>query len=138
MTSSSPNSSRRQPISRTVSRPPDGAEIIRLLLSHVRSFVDVNLLRKTIAGMPGVQAVQFRPEGQGTFTAFVTYEGMVPFAVHLSERLSHRSGGVLPAHVTVEEYESAPASTIPSRRLPGARAALGMPTFGGSDSPGAA
>jgi len=119
--------------------PLDGAEVIRLLLSDVRSFVDVNLLRKTIAGLPGVQSVQFRPEGHGTFTAFVTYEGMVPFAVHLNERLARRSGTVLPSHVTIEEYESRPASTVPARRVPGARSAAAVePVERGSDAPSAA
>lgn len=101
----------------------EGAEVIRLLLTDVRSFMDVNLLRKTLAGMPGVQSVQFRPEGHGAFTAFVTYEGMVPFAVHLNERFSRRGGSALPARVSIDEYESRPASTVPSRRAPGARAA---------------
>ena len=123
----------------TTSQPFDGAEVIRLLLTNVRTFMDVNLLRTTIASMPGVQSVQFRPEGQGSFTAFVTYEGMVPFAVHLNERFSRRGGVALPAHVTIDEYESVPASTVPARRTAGGRtASTALLVKPGSDAPSAA
>jgi hypothetical protein len=122
----------------TTSRPSDGAEVIRLLLTDVRSFMDVNILRKTIGSLPGVQSVQFRPEGRGTFTAFVTYEGMVPFAVHLNERVSRRGGSTLPAHVIITEYESRPASTIPARRTPGARGVSSSVIDPDTDAPSAA
>jgi hypothetical protein len=102
-------------ISRTLSgRTFDGPEVVRLLLANVQSFVDVNHLRKTFAGLAGVQSVQMRPEGRGAFTAFITYEGMVPLAVHLNELLSRR-GDTLPAHVTIEEYESGAPAAMPVR-----------------------
>jgi hypothetical protein len=73
-------------------------ELIELRLSEIRSFSDVNIVRKAVLGLPGVTDARMRATGGGNVALIVSYSGMVPFAVHLAELLRAR-GRALPAHV---------------------------------------
>ncbi|MDP2326482.1 MAG: hypothetical protein Q8M79_00160 [Dehalococcoidia bacterium] len=84
-------------------------ETIRVVADNVQSFTEMNALRKALAGIRGVRSATVRPEGNGRLTILVSYEGMVPFAVHLNELLTRRSGPGFPAHIAVQEYELLPA-----------------------------
>lgn len=77
-----------------------GAERVELLLTGFRSFSDINSARKAVAGIPGVKHLQARPGEQGQMWLIVTYQGIVPFEVHLNE-LRRERGHALPAHLAL-------------------------------------
>lgn len=85
-----------------------GTEAIRVVADHVRSFTEMNAIRKAVAGLHGVRSASVRPEGDGRLTILVVYEGIVPFAVRLRELLTLRPGPGFPAHISVREYEILP------------------------------
>jgi len=93
-------------------------ETIRVVADNVHSFSEVNALRKAVAGLRGVRSATVRAEGGGRLTILVVYEGMVPFAVHLHELMTRRSGPGFPAHITVREYELLPAAASASASPP--------------------
>lgn len=82
----------------TTSTAITDGEQTELVIRGFRSFTDVNLVRKAISRLPGVSQVQARPLGQGAMRLLVSYAGMVPFEVHVTELLRSR-GCALPAHV---------------------------------------
>ena len=75
-------------------------EQVELLLTGFTSFTEINLVRKALSKLPGVAHVQARPMCPGAMYLFVTYEGMVPFQVHVDELLRARGRG-LPADVRI-------------------------------------
>ena len=81
-------------------------EQVHLLISGFRSFSDINAIRKAVMSIPGVAAVQARPQGPGSMYLAVTYSGMVPFQVHLTELLRGR-GRNLPASIEVSATQPA-------------------------------
>ncbi|MCK9496086.1 MAG: hypothetical protein M0R75_11410 [Dehalococcoidia bacterium] len=82
------------------------AEQVELLLTGFTSFAEINLVRKAISKLPGVSQVQARPICPGAMSLFVTYEGMVPFQVHVNELLRSRGRGRgLPAGVEIATAE---------------------------------
>ena len=83
-------------------------ETIRVVADNVRSFTEMNLIRKAVAGLHGVRSASVRPEGDGRLMILVVYEAMMPFAVHLNQLLTNRAGPGFPAHISVREYELLP------------------------------
>ncbi len=80
-------------------------ETIRVGIRNVRSFQDVNGLRRAVGTLPGVEDVTLRVDGCGGVSLVVAYDGVVPFAVHLNELLRRQSSARLPEGLTIEEYE---------------------------------
>ena len=97
------------PATTSTSTGSSAAETIRVVADNVQSFSEMNAIRKAVAGLHGVRSASVRPEGDGRLTILVVYEGMVPFAVHLHELMTRRSGPGFPAHIAVREYELLPA-----------------------------
>ncbi|MCA9847347.1 MAG: hypothetical protein H6675_03095 [Dehalococcoidia bacterium] len=74
----------------TVTQRTPISEQVEVILTGFHSFADINLVRKALARIAGVAAIQPIGRIPGAMAFTVTYDGMVPFEVHLAELLRGR------------------------------------------------